>query len=435
MINKKTKSKISYKITNPYASVGIQIGNLENHYKTNLHTHSTYSDANDSMVDMIEGFYDYDFDILAFAEHGILGKEWDQEPSIIPLYLFQNLWHGKRQHITASQYKAIQNGTYKTRNGKRSKKRGLMCVPGAIEANMLTLVKNHVNGYFTDDACEGVFGKENDFEEPIRKIEKSGGLSHINHPTDWLNARKYPDCTKKSGNVNLFADILRRYKSCLGIEVLNMCDIPNFCDRMLWDELLQVIIPEGERSVWGFGNSDAHEVSQADTAFMDFILPECSIQNLRTAMEQGNFFAVSRYAKPELGENFAGKGLYPMVTRLEVDDKNDTITVSGINCKAVEWIANGKVIKSDMAETDGEITSVIKLAKHSEDITCYVRFQLKGEGGITMSQPFICDDGNIGRFKKEIPAAKKLTKTEELKKRFFNTRIGVIVGRDHAYEV
>ena len=45
-------------------------------------------------------------------------------------------------------------------------------MPGAIEANMLTLMKNHVNGYFTDDSCEGICGKENDFEEPIRKIEK-----------------------------------------------------------------------------------------------------------------------------------------------------------------------------------------------------------------------------------------------------------------------
>ncbi|MBQ8285393.1 MAG: hypothetical protein IJZ10_03730, partial [Thermoguttaceae bacterium] len=57
----------------------------------------------------------------------------------------------------------------------RSKQRGLMCVPDAIEANMFTLVKNHVNGYFTDDACEGICGKENDYETPIMKIEKSGG--------------------------------------------------------------------------------------------------------------------------------------------------------------------------------------------------------------------------------------------------------------------
>ena len=47
-----------YKITNPYAQVGELIKNSNNHYKTNLHTHSTYSDANFTMTEMIEGFYD-----------------------------------------------------------------------------------------------------------------------------------------------------------------------------------------------------------------------------------------------------------------------------------------------------------------------------------------------------------------------------------------
>ena len=104
----------NFKITNPYESVTDLIGDKERHYKTNLHTHSTYSDANDTMTKMIEGFYDNDFDILAMTEHGIFGKEWDQDPSIIPLYLFQNLWHGKRVHPTTEQYHAILNGTYKT---------------------------------------------------------------------------------------------------------------------------------------------------------------------------------------------------------------------------------------------------------------------------------------------------------------------------------
>ena len=55
-----------YKITNPYDTVTELLSENENHYKTNLHTHSTYSDANFTMIEMIESFYDYDFDILAF---------------------------------------------------------------------------------------------------------------------------------------------------------------------------------------------------------------------------------------------------------------------------------------------------------------------------------------------------------------------------------
>lgn len=429
------KLTVEYKITNPYESVADLLKNDSCHYKTNLHTHSTYSDAGESMINMIESFYDYDFDILAFAEHGILGKEWDKKPSIIPLYLYQNIVHGKRHYLTTADFEKIQNGDYKTKADKRSKNRGMMCVSGAIEANMLTLVKNHVNGYFTDKSCEGICGKENDYESPVRKIEESGGLSHINHPTDWLNAIKHPDCTKKPGNVKKFADIMRKYKSCLGIEVLNMYDIPNFCDRMLWDELLKVIIPEGKRSVWGFGNSDAHEAHQADTAFMDFILPEYSLDNLRTAMEKGTFFPVARYAIPELGKEFEGKGPYPVVNGIEVDDENDIITVSAINCDKIEWIADGEIIETK-TEVDGENrVSVIKLREHAEDISCYVRFQLKGNGGITMSQPFICDDGNMKRFIKAEELTKELTLAEKIEKRFYNTRLGVLINRDKTYEV
>ena len=60
-------SDVKYTIKNPYADVASLMGNEENHYKTNLHTHSTYSDANETMTKMIEAYYDYDFDILAFA--------------------------------------------------------------------------------------------------------------------------------------------------------------------------------------------------------------------------------------------------------------------------------------------------------------------------------------------------------------------------------
>lgn len=418
-----------FKITNPYESVTELITNPDNHYKTNLHTHSTYSDANFTMTEMIEGFYDNDFDILAMTDHGIWGKEWDQDPSIIPLYLFQNLWHGKRKHPTTEEYKALVNGTHKTPKNSRTKKRGLACVPGCIEANMCTIMKNHVNCYFTDDACEGICGKENDFEIPIRKTEKSGGLSHINHPTDWLNARKYPDCATDEQNVAFFADLLRRYHSCLGIEVLNMYDIPNRCDRILWDSLLKTLIPEGKRTVWGFSNSDAHRVGEIDTAFMDFILPEYSIKNLRSAMENGTFFSIARYAKNELGEDFVGKGEVPKVTEISVDDDADIITIKGINCKAIEWIADGKVIKSNKLEADGKITSSINLGELSDEISCYVRAQLLGDGGILMTQPFICDDGDIGRFKNIVPVKQPKTTAEKMKKNFDDTRIGVIVNK------
>ena len=304
-----------------------------------------------------------------------------------------------------------------------------MCIPHAIEANMFTLMKNHVNGYFTDDKFEGIYGKENDFEKPIRAIEQSGGVSHINHPTDWLGAYRDPSCAKVPENVRFFADLLRRYKSCLGIEVLNMYDRPNRSDRILWDELLKKIIPEGKRTVFGFANSDAHRVCEIDTAFMDFIIPEYTISNFRDALENGRFFSIARYAKNELGEDFAGEGAYPVVNDIKIDDENETITVSGENCNTIEWIADGEIIKSDTVESDGNVISRICLGDYSDKISCYVRAQLKGRGGICMTQAFICDDDNLERFIDPDAEIKPLTGKEKKQKAFNDTRLGVIINK------
>lgn len=418
---------MAYKITNPYARVAALLGTEDNHYKTNLHTHSTYSDANDTMTDMILAFYDKDFDILAFAEHGILGKPWNEEPTHIPFFNFQYIWHGKRSYLTQAQYSAIKSGTYRTESGTRTKRRGLEDVPNAIECNMFTLMKNHVNGYFTDTAYEGVQGLEFDYEIPLGLIEKSGGISHINHPTDLLQAYKRPNCAAVPENIEFFADLLRKYKSCMGIEVLNMYDIPNRSDRILWDALLKKLIPEG-RTVFGFANSDAHKVSQVDTAFMDFILPAYSLDALRTAMETGTFFAVARFAKNELGENFEGKGAVPQVIGVAVSDEAQTVSVIGTNCHTVEWIADGKVIQQDTTVQDGKIISTLRLEEHQACISCYVRAQLKGTGGICMTQPFVCDDGNMERLIQHTPS-KPLTDKEKKKRKFYSKKIGVIYGK------
>ena len=119
-------------------------------------------------------------------------------------------------------------------------------------------------------------------------------------------------------------------------------------------------------------------------------------------METGTFFSISRYAKNELGEDFAGIGSTPKVVGLSVDDENDTITINGANCKEIDWIADGETIMTTTIEKDGELTSTIQLNEYADKISCYVRAQLKGDGGICMTQAFILDDGNMERFKKPV---------------------------------
>lgn len=403
----------TYKITNPYESVTHLLGNEDNHYKTNLHTHSTYSDATIPLTEMVKEHYNQDFDVLGIADHGVIGREWDQQPTLIPLYQYNPLIGNKQEHFTKEEFEAIVAGTYSD-GTTRTKKTGLNCLTGAIEGNMLVLQKNHVNGYFMDDyRTEGVLGDEGDFNTMIEMIEDAGGISHINHPGDWLGSAKgelvydedgnvmytpngdemtvgYQIATDP-GNVQFFANFFRVYPSCLGIEVYNAFDRPTRTDRVLWDGLLKVIIPEG-RNVWGFANNDAHTNEDVDTCFMDFILPEYSQANMRTAMENGTFFAVSRY---EWGDRIGTTMEYPTVTGIVVDDERDTITITAKNTDSIKWIADGVYIQEDTVSVNGVCVSTIKLQNYSEDISCYVRAEIDGPGGRTLTQAFVCDDGDM----------------------------------------
>ena len=440
----------TYKITNPYESVTHLLGNDGNHYKTNLHTHSTYSDATIPLTEMVKEHYSQDFDILGIADHGVIGKEWDEQPTLIPLYQYNPLIGNKQAHFTTEEYESIVAGTYSD-GTNRTKTTGMNCVTGAIEGNMLVIQKNHVNGYFMNDkSTEGYLGDEGDFSTIIKMIEDAGGVSHINHPGDWLGSAKgelvydedgnvlytpngeemtlgYQMATDP-GNVQFFANFFRVYPSCLGIEVYNAFDRPTRTDRVLWDGLLKAIIPEG-RNVWGFANNDAHTNEDVDTCFMDFILPEYSQANVRTAMENGTFFAVSRY---EWGDRIGTTMEYPTVTGIVVDDEKDTITITAKNTDSIKWIADGVYIQEDTVSVNGVCTSTIKLQGHSDEISCYVRAELNGAGGRTLTQAFVCDDGNmkdlVNRTDKiNLPAVDFITVFRKILKTIYSVFTGVIV--------
>ncbi len=385
-----------YVITNPYAGVAEILANDDNHYRTNLHTHSTISDASVDYADMIKGYYDADFDILGFADHGVIGKYWNEQPTFAPAFAYQYIIGKKVTKLTDEEYEAITGGTYASET--RTKGRGMQCVPDGIELNEVTMTKSHVNGYFSSFGNNDP-GLENGYEYAVKNVDKAGGISVINHPGDWLDSKYNEDASRDPANVRYFGDILNTYDSCLGIEVLNGVDSLTHNDRILWDQLLQYVIPHGERNVFGFGNSDAHELDEIETAFMDFVMPSYSLDNVKKTMQTGAFFAMGRRSRNELGWDFKGKGAYPVVTMINVDDENDVITVKAKNTEEIQWIANEKILVSSTEKNrSGEIVSTIRLSEHSDDITCYVRFQCLGEGGICMSQPFICDDGNMSRF-------------------------------------
>ena len=198
-----------YTIVSPYADVIWEGDGAWGAYKGTLHTHTTYSDGDDTLPVMIKEYYNQDYDFVANADHGITGVDWNKAPEIQPLYLYQYLIDNPYEHLTDEEYEQLKNGTYPLYDGTiRNKK--LTPVLGANEFNHFSLTKNHVNGFFLEGTTgSGVAFMENEqgFEQAIEYIDENGGLSHINHPGDWLGSAS--DAVVLDEDGNFLADALR----------------------------------------------------------------------------------------------------------------------------------------------------------------------------------------------------------------------------------
>jgi hypothetical protein len=298
----------------------------------------------------------------------------------------------------------------------------MLRVPFGIENNPSSLNNAHVNSWFVDYG-DGLLGGTSDYETPIKAVDELGGLSVINHPGEYTNARD-EDCTADAYDYNdsmykyyidKFTNLLVTYDSCIGIDINSKGDSRTRYDRKLWDILLQKVTPTG-RNVFAVATSDAHSTGAAYTGYTRMLMPENTSANLQACMANGEFFAASRclgnhdelviyadylakngtpeakaamedvVARQAKDYNAKYEADYvteaPVVNKVTVDDTADTIAldVSGEWC--VRWIANGKTIAWG---------DKLALDDYSEDIGSYVRAEIFGEGGITYTQAFLID--------------------------------------------
>ena len=393
----------SYVINSPYKRVVWEGENAWGAYKGSLHSHSTYSDADVDLATMVKEYYNQDYDFLANSDHGITGTEWNKKQTILPLYAYQTLLGNKVQSLTDEEYADIVSGTYPLYDGTiRGKK--MTCITGANELNNLTLTKCHVNGFFLPAGVgDGFGGKENGHEIAIAFVEKHGGLSHINHPGDFLESNKNIDAVSDVENVKYFGDMLLKYDSCLGIEVFNENNGVTPYDRILWDNLLMYCLPYG-KNVFGFSNTDAHRTKDIDTSFSVFMMPENTDTNVKAAMQEGTFFAITRIAKandligPEKEIDARNTDIpYPVFTKVEVD--GHTINVNSKDAHTIQWIADGKVIASGEL-TDGTASLNLDEIENAESFS-YVRAELFGEGGACLTQALVIEKDEPLTFTEE----------------------------------
>ena len=387
----------SYTIVNPYKDVIWEGENAWGAYKGTLHSHTTYSDADDTLPVMVKEYYNQDFDFLAIADHGITGVDWNKAPETQPLYLYQYLIDNPYEHLTDEEYEQIKSGSYPLYNGIARNKE-FVPVLGANEFNHFSLTKNHVNGFFlegTTGSGKAFMENEHGFEQAIKYIDENGGLSHINHPGDWLNSNANPDIVNDEASIKFFGDLILKYDSCLGIETLNERNGTTGYDRILWDNLLMYCLPYG-KNVMGYSNTDAHHTGTVDTSFMYFMMKDNTSKNIKETMQSGAFFSVTKKLRPnnKIGPaaeiDVANEGIpEPMFTSISVDGHKVTVTAK--NSSKLQWIANGNVIFESEIGIE-PVTIDLDTIKGAEDFL-YIRAELFGEGGLCHTQAFKIDDG------------------------------------------
>ncbi|MCL2508142.1 MAG: hypothetical protein FWF05_03080 [Oscillospiraceae bacterium] len=382
-----TETVKEYAITNPYADVDWD-GDSWKAYKTQLHCHTLASDGDVQLNDVVEEHYKLDYDILAITDHATVSKGWNAAPQTVPLFrLVKYERTGMKPIIplTNERYQEILTGV--GRDG-----RGMLDVEKGIELNGAVPSNSHLNGYFADYG-QGLMGVDGDYETPARENGKLGGITLLDHLGTYTNAEKDPSQSDNPKHINKFANIFLNTPSCVGMDVNSGTNSDTRNDRVLYDNILQKTIPYGVVP-WAFTFSDAHQMGQWDRAFTLHMMTELTNADLRRSMEQGTFFGIARYAKPELGETFVGEGPVPMVTKIEVDHEENTITITGENYDNIVWVANGVEIAEGVT---------IDINDYQDEITCYVRAYLTGGGGICYVQPFTVIEKGTELKKEDIP--------------------------------
>ena len=311
-------------IHNPYDEIDFQ---TIQHYKANLHTHTTESDGSSDPESVLNLYHERgSYDILAITDHNKNTWPWNNWINETPV-----------ESSKSAEYYPNLNML-------------------AISGNEMS--RGHHRGSFLNDFNFGGFF----YRFSFHYIQKHQGLSIFYHPgryshsADWYNT--------------YFDD----YDNCvIGIEVYNQGDrYPH--DRDLWDEINKDRSPND--LIWGFSNDDMHHISShAFRNYQHFLMHDLSEESFKHAMIQGSFYFSYEPDGSNNNSKSYGKALTPKIQDITINDY--LISIHGINTTSIEWYnENSELISTQTSLDVSEIESN------------FVRAVLNNEYGKTYTQPF-----------------------------------------------
>lgn len=434
-----------YSITNPYADINWE---TVNQYKTALHTHTNASDGDDTLKASLERHYQTGYDIVSITDHGVSDMSWTDSTIGSKLVTKVMTLFGKSD---GNLVYLEQKGSFESGINYEMKNVGgndylvtedgheILRIPYGVENNAIS-INAHVNSWFAEFNCNLPSGYGN----AITGVDKAGGVSVINHPGEYTQARYelYQEDAYNTDNwsynyyINKFYGYINKYDSCIGIDINSKGDGRTRYDRKLWDIMLAKAAESG-KTVTAIATSDAHQLDKIDTGSLIVLAESKTVESVRNALVKGEVLPQSTciHNRDELAqiaeglktfygesfelyatiselvaqydaeceeianssddgnvgvsysalddEGFLATATRPVVKSIKVDDNEDTITIDSENALLVRWISDGKLIATTKADD-----TAFDLNDYEDVIKGYVRAEIFGEGGVVYTEGF-----------------------------------------------
>ena len=316
---------------NPYADVDWE---TFGQHKSNLHTHTTNSDGRHSPAEVIDDYYDADYEVLAITDHNHVTWSWPD--------------YGRDPDE-------------------------LMMI--AVVGNELSR-HHHANTLFTKYPEPIRRRSTGNLETSLRENEELGALMFLCHPGRYWRPQdgEVPDHVRDE-----YAELFAEYPSLLGFEIHNQNDrYPE--DRLLWDALLAELMPR--RAVLAFANDDTHSPGHVALNANVLVLRELSQEHVRLALKRGQFYATTITTHPRDERDRAGT---PRITRIAHDADAGTLTIDAeagdeaLPDDAYTWISAG----GERVHTGPTLD-----LNATEGLEAYLRAEIRGPGGTAYTQAF-----------------------------------------------
>lgn len=392
-----------FDIKSPYATVD---WSSFGQYKGSTHAHTNNSDGSATLLESVNRHYELGFDILPITDH-IWKREGNAssgptlyDDRLTTDYLGQT-WKGVSVFSWLTQERIDEITAGEGRDG-----RGMLLIPNSAEWAFTDAEELNTFFYRMNDSAPVTIGAwKTDIAAGIKHINDNGdgAIFFINHPGRTTGAQNFnqtgADLPNNPSNMNnwisKYANLYIRYPitTLTGMEIFNRRDQDSRHDRVLWDNVLKRLVPQG-RFVWGYGGDDSHSVNGININYNMFIMPSNTHENWKAAMINGHSYIVTCIALNE-GVDYSTPAtanvIQPRISSIIVDNTAETITITAKNVSKVVWISEGKTIWTDQnAEwTADNVVSTLDLMEDSinSQVGSYVRANLIGTNGMAVIQP------------------------------------------------